>query len=532
MNWLLIIEVAVLVSVWGLATLLTARLRSRLGRDRAMAATVGGSLAHLFAFVSRPVMVLVVTQVVIYAVGAVPPWSDWLPVFEKHLDAWRWFWFGVAAIELVHGLVHVVFRWRGEPFPIPDLLLQITRAVLVLGVGFLVLKFKLDYDIGPLLASTALITAVVGFALQGVLGNLLAGISLHVVRTLEPGAWVSIDDLEGRIVKTNWRETRIRTRGGHLYILPNAKVADAKIHHMQEPTPLRRNTVVVGASYSDAPDDVIAALLAAAREVEEVRKSPAPLVHITAYLDFGIQYELDFWTMEYHVRRQINGKVNRMIWYKFKRAGIEIPFPMSDQLLNDFMAVVYNQRRLPPLEVDLESMVDDLSRSKLCTELAVDESGEPLLSRADLEKVAPFVRRLPFTHGETLCAQGEEEETFWIVVRGKLSGAVEKDGETIVRFELGPGAVVGEMSALTGLPRSATITVAETAVLLEFPPPAFRALLALHEALPPRLSDLAAARIAANRQAMEDLARSRQDQAEVPLEKPGILRRLLRMLRG
>jgi small-conductance mechanosensitive channel/CRP-like cAMP-binding protein len=525
-----IIEVTILVAMWAVAAGLTLGIRKRIGRERVATTTPLGFLKDLVAFVARPVMVLVVTHVVLFAAVAVPTWSEWFGAHTAHLDAWQMFWIGVTGIEFVHGLIDVFFRWRGRSFPLPDLLLQIIRAVLVLAVAFIVIKVELGYDIGPLLASTALITAVVGFALQGVLGNLLAGISMHVVRSLEPGVWVSIDGLEGKVIKTNWRETRIRTRGGHLYILPNAKVADANIHHMQEPTPLRRHIVEVGASYSDAPDEVIAALISAAREVEEVRTAPAPQVHITAYLDFGINYELEYWTMQYHRHRPIDGKVNRMIWYKFKRAGIEIPFPMSDKLLNDFMAVVYNQRRLPPSDVALDSIVDDLRTSDLCTKLAVDEQGEPLLDRADLEKIAPRVRRLPFTHGETLCVQGEEGETFWIVASGKLAGTVDTGGEAAVTFELLPGTVVGEMSALTGVPRSATLTVAESAELLEFPPAAFRALLALHDQLPERLSALAAERIEQNRHAMEELARARSDQEDVTLEKAGILRRLLRMI--
>lgn len=525
-----VIEIAFLAALWAVATVLTLRIRKRIGRERTATTTLPGFLKDLIAFVSRPVMVLVVTVVAAFACSAVPTWEEWFQDHSAFFQAWLMFWFGVAGVEFVHGLVDVFYRWRGRPFPVPDLLLHIIRAVLVLAVAFIAIKVEIGYDIGPLLASTALITAVVGFALQGVLGNLLAGISMHVVRSLEPGVWVSIDGLEGKVIKTNWRETRIRTRGGHLYILPNAKVADANIHHMQEPTPLRRHTVEVGASYSDAPDEVITALIAAAKEVEEVRTAPAPQVHITAYLDFGINYQLEFWTMQYHRHRPIDGKVNRMIWYKFKRAGIEIPFPMSDKLLNDFMAVVYNQRKLPPSDVQVDSIVDDLWGSDLCSKLVVDDEGNSLLSRADLEKIAPLVRRLPFTHGETLCKQGEEGETFWIVASGQLAGKVEKDGETVVEFQLPAGTVVGEMSALTGVPRSATLAVAQTAELLEFSPAAFRALLALHDQLPERLSDLASSRIEENRAAMEELARSRENQEEVTLDKPGILRRLLRMI--
>ena len=64
-------------------------------------------------------------------------------------------------------------------------------------------------------SSPALLTAVVGFALQGVLGNLLGGMSLHLTRSVVPGDWVRVGEEEGRVIETNWRETRLRTLGGH-----------------------------------------------------------------------------------------------------------------------------------------------------------------------------------------------------------------------------------------------------------------------------------------------------------------------------
>ncbi len=166
----------------------------------------------------------------------------------------------------------------------------------------------------------------------------------------------------------------------------------------------------------------------------------------------------------------IDGEVNRNIWYQFKRRGIEIPFPMSDKLLNDFMAVVYNQRKLPPTEVDVSSTTQDLWYSDLCQKLVVDEEGEPLLNSETVQQIAPLVKRLPYTHGETLCRQDEEDERFWVLAKGELAGKVEKDGKTAVEFKLPPGCVVGEMSALTGVPRSATIEISKSAELLEFGP--------------------------------------------------------------
>ncbi len=524
------LEITVMFLIWATATLSTSRYRRRLNTHYEGPPPLGAALRNIPAHVSRPVLVLLMTRLLLVLADTWHPTMIWIQDHQTHLVAWQVFWLGLGGLALLEGCLHALFSWRQRAFPVPDLLLDIIRGVLVAALALLVLRVELGFDIGPLLASTALVTAVAGFALQGVLGNLMAGMSLHLVRTLQPGVWVEVDGVEGRIVRTNWRETRIRTRGGHLYIIPNANIAASKIHNYAEPTPLRRHVVNVGASYSDAPDEVMAAMEEAARAVPEVRTTPAPEAMITEFQDYGINYRLEFWTTELHRHNPIDGAVNRMIWYQFKRRGIEIPFPMSDKLLNDFMAVVYNQRRLPPLEEDLTRTVDDLLASELCTRLLTDDQGELMLDRDDLARIAPLVRRLPFTEGETLCAQGDAGEIFWIIAAGKLRGKVEKDGHIAAEFELGPGAIVGEMSTLTCLPRSATLTTTTGTELLEFGPEAFKALLELHPDIPEKLAALAAERAAENMAALEELARNMENKQEVVLEKRGILGRLKRIM--
>jgi small-conductance mechanosensitive channel/CRP-like cAMP-binding protein len=435
-------------------------------------------------------------------------------------------------VILAEALACQFFALRHRPFPVPDLLLGIIRTLLVLAVLFAVLRGQLGINIAPLLASTALLTAVVGFALQGVLGNLLAGMSLHIVRTVLPQDWVIIGDVEGQVVQTNWRETRLRSRDGHLLIVPNSKVAESVLNNIARPEPRRRHAIEVGASYEDAPDEVIAALLAAARSVPDVIKEPAPEAFIVAYLDFGINYRLRFWSDQYFRRDDINGDVYRMIWYQFKRRGIEIPFPMSDKLLNDFMDVLAAQRNRPPEREQIDSAASDLLNSDLCRTLCVDPDGRSLLGGEELQRITPSVRRVRYTRGETLFRQGEAGETFYIVVRGRLKGRIDReDGTPPSAFEIGLGAVVGEMSLLTGMPRTATVTAVESAELLEFDKEAFGLVLAANERIPEVLARLAAERAAANAADFERLRKMHAGAMTGDLKQTSILKRLLHMIR-
>jgi CRP-like cAMP-binding protein len=125
--------------------------------------------------------------------------------------------------------------------------------------------------------------------------------------------------------------------------------------------------------------------------------------------------------------------------------------------------------------------------------------------------------------------QNDDGESFYVLVQGKLQGSIaNSDTAHPVEFELQPGAIFGEMSLLTGLPRSATITATTDCELLEFDRRAFTRLLSLREEVPNMLSALAAARARENAAAMEKLRAS----AVVPpeLARDGILHRLKRML--
>ncbi len=527
----LIAEVLGYAAVFLVASAATWKLRLRCRDEDIVSLDAAGTFRHVLGRMSRSAIVLALTGILAWALRGPVGLGGWLDVHGSHLHAWMRFWELVLLIGLAEGVVVLIFRARRQPFPLPDLLLGIVRALLVAGAFVVVLRYMLGINVTPVLGASALVTAVVGFALQGVLGNLLAGMSLHVVRSVIPSDWVAIGDVEGEVVQTNWRETRLRTIAGHTIIVPNSTVAAATIHNMTRPTPLRRHRVFVGASYSDAPAPVIAALVASALAVPEVLREPAPSAFVMEYKDFGINYVLRFWTNRFYDRTAVEGNVMRMVWYQFKRQGIEIPFPMSDKLLNDFMEVVYDQRRKPPEETEVRRMRSDLFRSDLLSRLLVDEKGTPLLKEDDLTEVARLARRIRFTSGETVFRQGDPGETSCVVVLGKVHGRVEyRDAAQANEFDLGPGSLFGEMSVITGLPRTATILAQEEVELIEISKDAFTKLLSLREDIPQVLARLVAERASQNAVALDRLKTMGATDVGETLKRENILKRFLKML--
>ena len=449
--------------------------------------------------------------------------------WSRHYEVWLLFWAMYAVVRLAEGLLVETFVQMRRPCPLSRLTRGLLRLAIMLGITFMLIRFYLGQPIGVLLTSTAIVTGVIGFAMQGVLGNLLAGISLHACHSMAVGDWIEVDGTIGQVTLVSWRETRLRTRSGHIVIVPNGKLADATIRNFSSPTPLRRHQVIVSASYNDPPGDVIAALEEAAKEAPLVEKDPPPSARLVAFKDFCIEYVLRFWSTQYQRRTTIEGGVQRLIWYKFQRRGIEIPFPMSGRLLDNFMQAVHAQRFEKPLASEIERAVDDLVGSDFGRKLMADSEGVCLLSRDELRSVARDVKRVRFTYGETLMHQNDQGESFYVLVQGTVKGSIANtDAARPIEFELHPGALFGEMSLLTGLPRSATMTAVTDCELLEFDRAAFAHLLSLREEIPHVLSDLAAARAAQNAQSLEKLRAS----AVVPpdLARDGIFHRLKRML--
>jgi small-conductance mechanosensitive channel/CRP-like cAMP-binding protein len=519
-------EALVLVALVCVAHLATRPLRRRQAEDD------GGNM-DLASAVTMPLAVAAVSWVLHQGAVRCPAVAGLLPPeWPVHLKAWILFWCVVLAVRTVESLASRYYLRQKRRMPIPDLLRSILRAAIYVAAAFGVLGGIVGMNIAPLLTSTALLTAVVGFALQGVLGNLLAGMSLHLVRSVVPGDWVSVADIEGRIVETNWRETRLRTVAGQTMIVPNSKMAEAVIHNMTQPTDLRRHKLEVGASYADAPELVIATLVEAAQSVPGVLADPPPSAYLTEFKDFGINYRLRFWSHTFHDRTALEGDVARMVWYKFKRRGIEIPFPMSDKLLSDFMEVVYKQKTQPPPDRELERRVNDLMKSDFFSQTLINHEGKPLVTREEVQSIAHRLRHVLFTRGETIFRQGDGGENCYVLVRGKVRGEIEQPGVSErARFERGAGAVIGEMSLVTGLPRTATVTCGEEVEMLEISGDAFAHLLSLRKEIPEILSQVVAHRAEQNAARLAEV-RSREVPAatQQAVRQENILQRFLHLL--
>lgn len=331
----------------------------------------------------------------------------------------------------------------------PKILRDLVDGVLFVLVLLVILQATLDVDLSTVLASSAVVSLVLGLALQETLGNLFAGLSLQAERPFAEGDWVRIGAHQGKVIEIGWRATRILTGAGEGLTIPNNAVAKEAVYNLSRRGSVMRR-VAVSLAYDVPPNAFKDAVLPVLRSNPRVVAEPAPVVRTTELAQTAIQYEVLFWVAQWDQGSEIEDEIRTQLWYRLHRAGIAL-------------SPVGNEVRL--------------ARGARASAGAEEVDIPGLLDRVDfLSPVAPALRQelaararvTRFGRGEIILRQGDTDPApFYVVADGEVVVRVRApDGREQEVARLGPGEFFGEMAALTGDPRSATVAAAEDSALV------------------------------------------------------------------
>ena len=375
-----------------------------------------------------------------------------------YLDAALWFFLFFFLIRLVDAIWVRSYTRREVPFPLPRVLHSIILFILYLAVLFGILKGILNISITPFLATSALLTMILGLAFQGVLSNIISGLSLHFTKSFGKGDWIGIKSDEGLVLDTNWRETRILDRFSNIVVIPNNTMASEKIINFSKPTKRSAITIPVKTGFSAPPAVVFTALREAAGDVPDVLNKPVPEIHLLGYEDWGVTYILKFWINDFVRKYLIMAEVGRNIWYKFKRHNIEIPIPLNDKFY-ELMGALKLGRVAEDQENRQERIFHSLISSNFLRYQEGPKKGELLVSEDDIREFAQSVICQRYGPGEVVFRQGETGDSCYIVISGVIKGEIayeEKGKKYVSDFQVQPPMLFGEMSLFTGMNRTAT----------------------------------------------------------------------------
>lgn len=364
-----------------------------------------------------------------------------------------------------------------------DLILAAAYAMAILGA-----LSASGLNLTGLLATSAVMTAIVAFSLQDTLGNVLGGMVLQLDQTLKPGDWVKVADDEGVVREIRWRQTQIATTSGDLVVVPNSQLMKGVVVALgrREDGRSRRTSFSFNVPLTSAPSRIIDVVEKALSEdlPPFAAPQPAPSVLVTELLEGRAAYAARFWITDFSKTAEALSAARTRAFYALARAGIELAEPPTAILFEDGRAAFERRaaeeadRRLAALRgVDLFST----------------------LTEGELATLVARVTRAPFARGETLTRQGADGDWLYILAKGEAEVLLEGAGGAERVARLRAGDYIGEMALLTGAPRSATVVAASDVECYRLDADAFRGILARR----PEAAESVAQRLASRRAELE-----------------------------
>jgi small-conductance mechanosensitive channel len=195
------------------------------------------------------------------------------------------------------------------------------------GIAFmLVLDWDLRVSVLPLLATSTVLTAVLGLAMQDTLKNAFAGLNMSLESSFEQGDWVtfrldSSDQWFGQIVEIGWRTTKIKTLNNNYAVIPNSTFTAHELINFNKPSALHGRTVQIPVRLTADAGGVKSALINSALAIEGVLNDPPPQALPVSIGADRIVYELRFWLEEIPSRERITGQVLEKCWIELKELG-------------------------------------------------------------------------------------------------------------------------------------------------------------------------------------------------------------------
>jgi CRP-like cAMP-binding protein len=231
-----------------------------------------------------------------------------------------------------------------------------------------------------------------------------------------------------------------------------------------------------------------AALLEAAQGCPGVLADPAPRVWVGQFGDGSIEYKLLYFIDDFDHTPAIDPAIRRRIWYSLQRAGISLPFPTRDVRVEQVS--------------EAGSYQAELEQAKRRERMLRSVDFLDVLPEHTLGHLAQNSKTCLYAAGEDIIQQGDEGSELFVIRSGEAAVLVgQEDREPVEVARLGAGGVFGEMSLVTGEPRSATVRTSSPCEVIVLGHAAFRDVLEQNPDLAQRISEVLASRQAEIEQA-------------------------------
>jgi small-conductance mechanosensitive channel/CRP-like cAMP-binding protein len=310
-------------------------------------------------------------------------------------------------------------------------------------------------DLSSIVTTSAILTAVVAFAMQDTLGNVLAGVAVQLDNSVRIGDWIKVDNVSGRIRDIRWRSTLIETRNWETVVIPNSMLMKARVEILgqRDSAPLQwRRKLDFMVDPNVPPARVIAIIDDEMRElsIPNVARTPSPSCVLKAFEEGNLLYQLRYFLTDILEDDLTDSMVRVHLFASLQRAGIRVAEP---------------QRTVHGVAKD-QAHAETVRRRELTRRLEALATVPPFANLPEETKadIAERLQYAPFARGDVITKQGNKAHWLYILAFGEAEVLYEPPGgNPSVLGSVRAGEFFGEMALITGDARTATV-IAKTDV--------------------------------------------------------------------
>jgi small-conductance mechanosensitive channel/CRP-like cAMP-binding protein len=379
-------------------------------------------------------------------------------------------------------------------YVIPRLFKDFVHTVVFAVAVGVILSMVFQTSLTGLITASGVVGLVLGFALRNTIADFFSGISLNLERSFTIGDRIQLESGErGEVVEINWRTTIIKTLLGNHIIVPNSRISSMRIENHDKPAKPTKQFLELYLDFDVPPERAIRILKAAVTQAQAgIAAGFDTSVLCSDITERGVKYLVVYTVPE----------------YPYMRARSEVLRSILHHLALADICPGYTKYETYTREMPLRQLEQQASPHNLLKQVALFT----VLDDSELTSLAARMTPCMFTAGDVIVAQGEAGTSMYLVAEGLLHVYVARpeSADLIQVGQLIPGQFFGEMSLLTGEPRSATVKAATDVLVYEITKEDIELLLEKRPEIAERLTET----IAKHRLHNEALLQSRTNQEQ------------------